>query len=744
MTPVRRRTAITHAFAQHTARLDQNALLTAAHAFYVRENEIVEVEYTQISDGIVGCLPFVNRIIQLDRASRALLHNKSLVLSCGDTQRLQLVLCSQLFGVGKTTFAQRLAEGLNEAFKCRLSYVRLLGLPASAPTAEVAFSSMVISAARRKDVISRAEAVMLRADCCALDEVLQFVQDRLVKNVGVDGAITQLFIHFDEFDLSSIDFDEYGRLSDKSPSSRYDFVWRRMLVPILLAPNFHLIVTGKSPELAILGTRAKGQSPTLVYHAVLGTLNNDHIVDILHRLKVQLAPGGPFQCAFSALGLSELPTALDMADDLLWLSFILGLRHFTGGVPRFVCMALGELLRMRLSGELRPIRELTPSEIASLFKASAPLTFAMTNGSQGKFVTGPINTLNDMLSDPASAAADATCRDLLELMVNVIGQYPVRLDSDAGRAMIQCAARFGAYTDHVPCEKTSPEMIKLVMPGILQEYWRSPVVKSFVAARVKGFINSHTLGAPTSASAGALGDALDLRFQKSFELQWALSELQVETSPVLRGLLQLSNALKGCDLVFGPPVDHIPMGKVLNAGETKMCANLCIPQLFASCHVNEERHVMLTPHPQSHSADRMYSLVLRSTAGDYAAAVTATVPPLLTERALLGFALKNYAASSITEAVVRGEICNFADTVYSLSLEQRKLYGSRIALFMLAPAFTRDIVDALIQSSDTLFPLVVGVKAYQGVPGAIGVKYNALAFDVVVVPPDAMKQFLVF
>lgn len=89
------------------------------------------------------------------------------------------------------------------------------------------------------------------------------------------------------------------------------------------------------------------------------------------------------------------------------------------------------------------------------------------------------------------------------------------------------------------------------------------------------------------------------------------------------------------------------------------------------------------PLPQSHSANRMASLVVRYDVfrGESAASGT----PLSTQRALLGFALKNAAKGSISLAVLKKEVRSFADTVYSLTQSQRDLYGSRIVLFIFAP-----------------------------------------------------------
>ena len=658
---------------------------------------------------------------------------------------MELVFCSQLFGVGKTSFARRVAEGLKVAFRDRLSYVRLVSILANAASVEIAIARMVISAAEVGFVISRAEADGVRAGSCELISVLSFVQDRLVANECVPGAITQLFLHFDEFDLSRPALlRAYKTLRDADSIDRYDDVWSDMLVPILQQPNLHVIVTGKPPELAILGTRVKGQSPTRVYHAVLGTLGESHIIDILHRLKVQPAVGSTFQCAFSVLGLPDLQTGASAAEcdemeDPSWSSFVRGLLHFTAGVPRFVCIAVGQLLRMRISGGLQILRELAPCAISSLFDVAARLTVSILSSTDGTFVTGPGAALKTLLFD--STTTDTTASELLELMLNVFGQYSAPLDSDPGRSMIQCAARFGAYTDHVPSggasTATGPEMIRLVMPGILQEYWRSPEVLAFMAAKLPDMMSSRTR--VVLPSAGTIGDALECRFQKSLDLHWTLSESKLKTSSALLGLLQSSARLHDVDVVFGLRVDHSEMGKVGNAGETPKCANMYIPLLLDQCRVSDARHIFWIPLAQSHSADRMCSLVVRSSNFELASAGPSTG----TQRALLGFALKNYADSSMSESVLHREICNFADTVYSLTPDQRALYGCRLTLYIFAPESSRVLLRGLMSSGRMLFPLAAGSKTFMGVPNARGVTFSDLAFDVIVVPLAAATAFLI-
>ncbi len=64
----------------------------------------------------VDNLPFVNREEALEKAARVLLRNQLLT----DQTKKHLVICEQLFGAGKTTFADVLGEGLWAGFGGRM------------------------------------------------------------------------------------------------------------------------------------------------------------------------------------------------------------------------------------------------------------------------------------------------------------------------------------------------------------------------------------------------------------------------------------------------------------------------------------------------------------------------------------------------------------------------------------------------------------------------------------------------
>lgn len=479
---------------------------------------------------------------------------------------MKLVFCSQQFGSGKTSFAERVAAGLKVAYGGKLWYARLEGMPANVSTADAAIAQLVIGAARQDDVISHSEAELLRAGSCALSEALKFVQERLAANECVPGAISRLFLHLDEFDLSNIDVLEFEHLRDKSLIARYDFAWRFLLLPILRQPNFHLVVTGKSPELALLGTRGDGSLPSLVHHALLGTFDVDHIVDILHRLRVQRTSGGAFESALSVLGLPILTSSSLAPEAVVTMeprlsALVGGLRRLTAGVPRFLCLALGHLLRMRVDKSLPPVSDLEPASVDALFDSTSALTLAMTTGSSATFVNAPIDALRRQLADGSAA----TRAQLTQLLIDVYCQTRVTLSSAAGRAMIFNAAKFGAYTDLVP--QSGPDTIKVVLPGILQGFGGSSDVMGILA----GFPAYLQLVTAQSVSAGALGDELEDRFGAALRFQWGLSVSRGESTEPLRDLLGTSRRFDGLDVVFDSSFSVYydqPMGKVGNAAKS--------------------------------------------------------------------------------------------------------------------------------------------------------------------------------
>ena len=220
----------------------------------------------------------MNRLGQLNQAASALLYNKQLALSENyDPRQLTLVFSSHLFGAGKTAFAKRLFRGLNTAFRGKMFYALSLGVPADSTSVVQAITCMVVNAAVCAGVISMHEAETLRSGRSSITSVIHVIQTRLVSNEGKSSAISELFLHFDEFDLSHISLlQHYRSLREADPLTRYDVVWLHAFVPILRAPNLHLVITGRAPELAILGTRSNSasrhssHSPTLAFHAVMG------------------------------------------------------------------------------------------------------------------------------------------------------------------------------------------------------------------------------------------------------------------------------------------------------------------------------------------------------------------------------------------------------------------------------------------------------------------------------------------
>ena len=96
----------------------------SALAFWCAPVQSVDVDPELIRD-----LPFVNRVPNLEAAVKALLHNQRGSWQASGDRRYQLLFCAQLFGVGKTAFGKKLAEGLNAGVGGRLAYHRCACAP---------------------------------------------------------------------------------------------------------------------------------------------------------------------------------------------------------------------------------------------------------------------------------------------------------------------------------------------------------------------------------------------------------------------------------------------------------------------------------------------------------------------------------------------------------------------------------------------------------------------------------------
>jgi hypothetical protein len=113
-----------------------------------------------------------------------------------------------------------------------------------------------------------------------LARVLKLVSSRLTANATKDDkSTTQLFLHFDEFNLGS---DVVGKYFRDLPTvlDRYYEVWDKALMPILRTPNLHLIVSGRPLELALIGRQQTGQVPCEGLHVVLGSLKEEHLEEV--------------------------------------------------------------------------------------------------------------------------------------------------------------------------------------------------------------------------------------------------------------------------------------------------------------------------------------------------------------------------------------------------------------------------------------------------------------------------------
>lgn len=507
-------------------------LCEAACADYANESEDVFVSFEDICRNRLTTLPFVNRLEQLGQAADALLHNKQLVLSAAyDPRQLTLVFSSHLFGAGKTAFARRLHRGLDAAFHGKMYYALSMGVPADASSIVSAIARLVVNAAECAHVLTFAEAEALRTGSCEITSVVHAIQVRLVANECGPTAISELFLHMDKFDLShSLLLQAYPDLRTADVLARYDYVLQQAFCPIMRAPNLHLVITGRSPELAILGTRSGNSSrhtstsPTLAFQAVLGTLHSEHILDVLRRLKIQTSADGSYSSALDVLGFqgaamdwstaAAMHSSADSGMSTSLTAFLDGLRHLTAGVPRYVCLALAELLQQRVTGKCESLSTLDPGDMLALFMPHGSLSAALV---RSPFVHQSLDELGRLISK--DSALQSFVDDFYVLALHLYSGRRVLLHSVEGGNVIRIANKFCAYVDF-PHDRvalsianspsglrwasgSNPEFV-VSLPGISEHLLRTPQMASLLKSR----IHKLTLHEVSFNSLGAVGEGL--------------------------------------------------------------------------------------------------------------------------------------------------------------------------------------------------------------------------------------------
>lgn len=150
-----------------------------------------------------------------------------------------------------------------------------------ASSLESAVALMVHDAAPDAGVIGDGACGINRND---LGWVLHTTASQLRANgTKNDASITQLFLHFDEFDLGDISMNKYFAPTELGVD-RYRTAWQACLVPILHTPHLHLIVTGRPVDLFLVGRGQATSGPRLPpcpsKHVVLGSLAQQHIREV--------------------------------------------------------------------------------------------------------------------------------------------------------------------------------------------------------------------------------------------------------------------------------------------------------------------------------------------------------------------------------------------------------------------------------------------------------------------------------
>jgi hypothetical protein len=737
---------------------------------------------------------------QLGLAAGALLHNTRLILSEGfDPRQLTLVFCSHLFGAGKTAFAHRLFRGMQAAFRGKMSYALSMGIPLDSTSIFAAVARMVINGAECAGVISNVEA--LRLTSCGIASVVTVIQDRLITKENVVSAVSELFLHFDEFDLSNpAVLRAYPSLRSADSLERYDIVWQQAFFFILRAPNLHLIITGRAPELAILGTRAAttsrhvSTSPTVAFQVVLGTLHSEHIVDILQRVKVQTVEAGAFMSAFDVLGFNPVGertagTAISVTSSgdegrrLRFAAFLEGLRRLTAGVPRYICLALGELLRKRANGSLAPFSLLRIREILALFDVQGAVCASL---SSSPFVSQSLDELRLLITHESTS--QGFIDDFYVLAVHVYSGRKVALRSVEGGNVIRVANKFCAYIDF-PHDRvavsdrdaiflpslaiaSNPEIV-VSLPGISEQLLRK--MSSLLLSRMSGLL----LHERPLKSAGAIGEILENSFDYAMEFNWTVSAISGSATARLASLLSSWPDFLKLRMCFDSRQVRYCMGKVLRANleavpsgkrvlatsslgfpglgldDERRCVNVWIPRLIDVSHVDESVHIAWTPLPASHSADRMYSWVVRDIdsrtndsldmasfdtalpSGSGIRETASSNPRSL--RVLAMFAFKHVMSGQLDRTELCEELRNIADTVCSLTDKQKALYGGRIVLYLVAYPSDQVPLYEVLRSSDALFPDKAGRN---GAPGTEALTFSTLPFKTVLVSHTVLHDFL--
>lgn len=309
--------------------------------------------------GVVGrqvsSLPFVNRIVQLVEAATALVDNQSMSKrgTCDQTLRV-LVMCAQMWGIGKTRFAEVL-------HLCMQAWYDRVTAPTK-PRRVIAYyrigGILNMHPARLRCALGEAFVAMLQGACnragvdvgplpttyaVAVGKVSEALQKNDARQNG--SLTTDLYIHFDEMDLHSDEavkaFEELELSEGTDPVVKYHQVWRQFFEQLLMAPRIHLVVTGRVPQLALIATGWGSRPPTRGLHVVLQPLSAERLFDSLRLARLT---NGALESSVSLVDVL-FGAADEATTDAALRGLCAELDRVTGGVPRTVACFLTMLVR---------------------------------------------------------------------------------------------------------------------------------------------------------------------------------------------------------------------------------------------------------------------------------------------------------------------------------------------------------------------------------------------------------------
>lgn len=614
----------------------------------------VRVLETRVVSGLDPVpLPFVNRQKELSETMHLLLNNSERVSRERGSREMSLVFLSQLFGIGKTKFGEKLgkvAQAIYGEGKCH--YARfIVSEPGRAVDLEAVFVNLVLNASVAAGLLTGEEAEARRG--YDLGSVLDFIRPRLEANEARGGCVSQLFLHLDEFDMANPSFDHLFSVIDSQckndslqPLYRHYRVWNTFLVHLQAEPRIHLLVSGRSPALALLGCGVYrddfgsksgwpqgAMSPTASRLVALGTMSVRHIVEILDKIVI-VGGKGETVTATRAVGVElsaedmagtatreEMRRRMEAAEldvtsgRLIDMGLVDCLHQFTGGVPRFISLTLSWLLKEVYNDRLPALWKLTGAERVALFGPAGGL---FADISVSPYMTVPQASLSSALSK----------EDVKDVVMWAKEQTEFKFPSEEFERAQRLVHMLCLYFDR----GSKNDTVKIVVPGLVNHMIRKVGERVFAVEFGK-------LQPKPAKSAGAFGDDLEAKLEKALGFWICLSTGRAHS--LLKDLVRW-------DVDFEADFEKKEVPKFMrDKSDGKDLTDSSLSKLLpAVLEQAKGRNVLFIPGAQSHSGDLFMSLTL--TDGGHALVVVAA---------------KSAVAADVPAAKVLEEVNKFAEMV---------------------------------------------------------------------------------